>query len=108
MWLFRGEGLRPTEQPLALIDGGLDRFDCVQATDAVRFWFSGLGWWWERRFISTGTGRPFLALAMDTNGLVHIHTRHEDDASEALADLCEELRLSPDPVRCRTTEVPLS
>lgn len=105
MWLFRGEGLRADEQPLASIDGGLERLDSVHATDAVRFWYSGLGWWWERRFISTATGRPFLALATDTKGLVHIHTRRGDDAVEALADLSAELRVSPDRTR-RSTETP--
>lgn len=94
-WLLEGEGFYGDELPLAVVRCALEELDRVHATPAVRFWSSGLGWCWQRRFISTATGRPFVAFSMSPDGPVAIHKRREDEALEALADLLEEFSLSP-------------
>ena len=94
LWLSRGEGFYGDDQPLTTLPCSLDVLDGLHASAAVRFWFSGLGWCWERRFISSATGRPFVAFAMNPDGPLSIHKRRGDEAQAALADLREELQAS--------------
>lgn len=96
-WLRAGEAFLGDDEPLILVSPGcLGQLDDVDATEPVRFWYSGLGWWFERRFMSPATGRPFVAfLGEDTTYGFAVHKQRNDDALPALADVVETLQLDP-------------
>ena len=91
--LSEGEAFHGDDDPLVLLRLSLSSLDAQSASKAVRFWEVGLGWYWERRFCSPATGRPFVATTDVEGSVMTVRKRREDDGSEALEDLLETLRV---------------
>lgn len=97
-WLTEGEGFWGDDLPLVSVRRSLDSLDEVDATTAIRFWETGLGWGWERRFMSKATGRAFVASSSSGGAPPSIRKQRGDDPHRALADLLEVLSLEPSEV----------
>ena len=92
-WLTAGFAFVGSDDPLALVPISIQSLGERLGERPVRFWSGGLGWFWELRFGSPATGRPFVAMAtLDAEG-VGVRARREDDQCEALEDLLDTLDL---------------
>jgi len=89
-WLRRGGGVLADEEPLAGIALGHPAFADLVGVEPVRWWCSGLGWFWSVEFCSPATGRWFGAIgSLERPGAEIRRAIYDADSVAALADFIE-------------------
>lgn len=93
-WLGGGQTFHGDKETLLVVEGDIEVFAARAGTEAIRWWFDGIGWVVSVRFAEPARGRPFLGGAMleQPRGL-GITKLRSDGWNEAIVDLFEALAI---------------